>query len=146
MDRFPEQLREHFAAPRHVGEPAGGVHRRGEARNAACGDHVVLYLQVGAPAPAPAVDGGAPAAPDPSSPVVRPAAPVVAAGFRARGCPVAMATASAACELLPGLPADEALPDALVERFEHRFGPPRPAHRHALALVVEALRAAAPPP
>jgi len=124
MERLPDHLRGHFDAPRHVGEPEGGAHLRGEARNAACADHVVLYLRLGVPTPGSI-------------------STVEAAGFRARGCPVAMATASAACEVLPGLTADAALPEALAARFEQRFGAPRPMHRHALSLVVEALRAAA---
>jgi hypothetical protein len=55
-----------------------------------------------------------------------------------------MATASAACSLLAGLAADEALPETLARRFDERFGAPRPAHRHALLLVTSALRALQP--
>ena len=123
MTRLPEHLRAHFDRPEHVGEPAGGADLRGEARNAACGDHVVVYVQREAES-------------DPAR--------VRAAGFRAQGCPAAMATASAACSVIEGLAADAALPDAAARRFEARFGPPRPAHRHALALFAEALSALRP--
>ena len=43
MRNFPEHLRDHVRNPRHAGEPTRWD-RRGEARNAACGDHVVVYL------------------------------------------------------------------------------------------------------
>ncbi len=125
MDRLPDALREHLQQPRNVGEPDGGADLRGEARNAACGDVVVLFLKLGA---------ASAAMPGP------PARLIVEAGFLAQGCPASMTTASAACELLPGLPADESLPDALEQRFLERFGTPRPAHRHAMGLVREALR------
>jgi hypothetical protein len=165
VERLPESLREHFLSGRHVGEPAGGAHLRGEARNQACGDHVILYLRLG---PEPS---GAPG----SAGSVGAAGSIVAAGFRARGCPVAMATAAAACAALEGLEAvapgsssasgvsgasgasadtgiavnagladNEALAERCVRRFEELHGVPRPAHRHALALVAEALRAALP--
>jgi len=119
MRDFPEHLAEHFSRPRHVGEPQGGSDLRGEARNPGCGDLLVVYLRLD-----PAGSGA-----------------VAAAGFRAQGCPAAMATSSAACELLPGLSADASLPAALARRFEQRFGTPRPAHRHALALFTAALAA-----
>jgi NifU-like protein involved in Fe-S cluster formation len=115
MRDFPEALRAHFDAPHHVGEPPGGADLRGEARNPACGDHLVIYLAL--------ADGR-----------------VKGAGFRAQGCPAAMATASAACELLEGLPADGSLPEALEPLFAERFGAPRAAHRHALLLSVSAVR------
>ena len=119
-DALPPTLRAAFEAARHVGPPAG-ADRRGEARNEACGDVVVIWL-------ATAEEGEARV--------------VCAAGFKAQGCPAAMATAAAACELLPGLRADEALADELARRFEAHFGAPKPAHRHALALVEQALRSA----
>ena len=119
-DALPPALRDAFDAARHVGPPPG-ADRRGEARNEACGDVVVLWL-------ATAAEGEAR--------VVR------AAGFKAQGCPAAMATAAAACEVLPGLRADASLAEGLSRGFEARFGIPRAAHRHALALVVEALRTA----
>ena len=122
--RFPEHLRQHFERPERVGEPEGGADRVGEARNAACGDRLVVYLRC---EPAP---GGAER--------------VAAAGFRAQGCPAAMATASAACSVISGLAADERLPAALAARFEQHFGAPAPAHRHALALFSEALSALRP--
>jgi NifU-like protein involved in Fe-S cluster formation len=121
MRDFPESLRRHFEAPGRVGEPEGGADRVAEARNAACGDHLVLYLRLRAGA-------------------------VAAAGFRAQGCPATMATAAAACEALEGLPADAALPQALRARFVEDHGAPPPAHRHALALVMQALAAAGPAP
>lgn len=119
-DALPTALRECLLGTRHVGPPPGGAARRGEARNAACGDVVVLWLAV----------EGEPA-------VVR------AAGFKAQGCPAAMAAAAGACEVLPGLAADDTLAQALAAAFVGRFGPPRAAHGHALALVVEAVGVAA---
>ena len=127
MQPFPDHLREHFERPRNVGEPEGGADLRGEARNAACGDHLVVYLRLEARA-----GGGAAAR------------AIAAAGFRAQGCPAAMATASAACGELAGLAVGPSLPEELARRFEARYGAPRPAHRHALALVAEALGALAP--
>lgn len=126
VERFPDHLREHFQAPRHVGEPPGGADLRGEARNPACGDHLVVFLKL-----AP-VAGGRAEGP----------CRIEAAGFLAQGCPAAMATGSAACEVLIGLTADASLPQAIESRFEATFGPPRAAHRHALALVTEAVRQA----
>jgi nitrogen fixation NifU-like protein len=111
---FPEHLRRFFQQPGHVGEPRGGSDLTGEARNAGCGDHLVLYLKLS--------DGV-----------------VAEAGFRAQGCPATLATAAAACEVLAGMQADAALPDALVTRFVEAYDSPRPAHRHALALVRTAL-------
>jgi NifU-like protein involved in Fe-S cluster formation len=122
VDRFPEHLREHFHAPRHVGEPPGGADLRGEARNPACGDHLVVFLKL-----SPETDGPR---------------RVTAAGFLAQGCPAAMATGSAACEVMVGLEAGRALPQAIEQRFEAAFGSPAAAHRHALALVASAVQAA----
>jgi NifU-like protein involved in Fe-S cluster formation len=119
-DALPPALRAAFDAARHVGPPPGAA-LRGEARNAACGDIVVLWL-------ATVAEGDAH--------VVR------AAGFKAQGCPAAMVTAAAACEVLPGLQADATLADELARRFQERFGTPKPAHGHALALLCEAARAA----
>jgi len=116
-DALPPELRAVFDASRHVGAPAG-AQRRGEARNEACGDVVVIWLRVGAG------DAGAQL--------------VEAAGFKAQGCPAAMAAAAGACEVLEGLRADERLGERLSEAFCARFGAPRAAHRHALALVCEA--------
>ena len=70
-DSFPNALRECLLAGRHVGPPAPHA-RRGEARNPACGDIVVLWLEL---------ERGL----------------VKAAGFKAQGCPAAMATAAGAC-------------------------------------------------
>ncbi len=142
MERFPEHLRAHFDAPQHVGEPPGGADLRGEARNPVCGDHLVLYLRLAPPADrAASVPSASGTAPRPTAP----ARAIVAAGFKARGCPVAMATASAACSVLAGLVADASLPAAGTRLFEARFGPPKAAHRHALALVAEALATAVAP-
>lgn len=119
-DALPLALRRAFESARHVGPPAG-ADRRGEARNEACGDVVVIWL-------ATVEDGEA--------------RQVRAAGFKAQGCPAAMATAAAACDVLPGLRVDASLPEELARRFEAFFGAPKAAHRHALALVAEALRSA----
>jgi NifU-like protein len=115
MSRLPDSLRDHVTSPRNAGEPAGGFDLKGEAVNGACRDHLVFYLSR-----------------DESGSVAR-------AGFRARGCPAAMALGSAVTELLVGLPIDDALPDATVARYIDAFGEPAPLHRHALTLVQEAL-------
>lgn len=113
MPRLPEHLRPHFDEPARVGPPAGHD-RRGEARNAACGDHLVVYLDTR--------DGR-----------------VADAGFKAMGCPAFMAIAAATTDLLPGLAADATLPSAAVDAYRARHGAPAPVHRHALALVETAL-------
>jgi NifU-like protein involved in Fe-S cluster formation len=97
-EALPPTLREHFDRPRHVGAPEGAG-LRGEARNEACGDILVLWLRV----------GGSPAR-------------VEAAGWKAQGCPATLATASAACEVLPGLPADSSLPARLEGAHAAAFG------------------------
>jgi len=117
MSRLPQALREAFARTGCVGEPPGGAHRRGEARNAACGDVVVIWLRL--------ADGR-----------------IERAGFRAAGCPAALATAAAICELLQGRLAAPASELQLREDFTARFGDPAPAHNHALTLVLAALRPA----
>ncbi|HEX5011424.1 MAG TPA: iron-sulfur cluster assembly scaffold protein [Planctomycetota bacterium] len=116
---LPASLLAVFDASRHVGAPPG-AQRRGEARNEACGDVVVIWLRVGAG------EAGAQV--------------VEAAGFKAQGCPAAMAAAAGACELLEGLRADAGLGESLGASFRARFGEPRAVHRHALALVCEAVR------
>lgn len=120
MSRLPDALREHLLSPRNVGEPEGGCDHRGEALNGACRDHLVLYVGQ-----------------DANGLVQR-------AGFRARGCPAAMATASAVTELLPGLPVNDQLPQAAAARYVERYGEPAVLHRHALALVKEALAELSP--
>lgn len=115
MRRLPDHLQVHFDAPGRVGPPAEHD-RRGEARNPACGDHVVLYLDTG--------DG-----------VVRDA------GFKAMGCPACLAITAAATDLLPGMSAEAGLPSRAADAYRDRYGAPAVAHRHALALVVTALEA-----
>jgi nitrogen fixation NifU-like protein len=117
VSRLPDALLQHLREPCHVGEPDGGASHRGEARNAACRDLLVIYLRV--------EDGC-----------------VAAAGFKATGCPAVLGMSSAATELLPGLAADETLEDRLRERFVAAYGEPASLHRHALGLVTEALAAA----
>jgi NifU-like protein involved in Fe-S cluster formation len=117
---LPLALRRAFEAARHVGPPAG-ADRRGEARNEACGDIVVIWLATEAEGELRRVR---------------------AAGFKAQGCPAAMATAAAACDVLPGLRVEATLPEDLARRFEAHFGAPKAAHRHALALVAQAVRSA----
>jgi len=118
VSRLPEALREHLRHPGHVGPPPGpGALLQGEARNAACRDHVVIYLRRDA------------------------AGQVATAGFRATGCPAAIGTASAASVLLPGLAGSGAeLLAALRARFVAAHGEPAALHRHAWELVGEALR------
>jgi len=117
VNRLPERLLQHLREPRHVGEPAGGASHRGEARNAACRDLLVIFLRV---------EQGC----------------VAAAGFKATGCPAALGTSSAATELLPGLAPDATLPERLRERFVEAYGEPAAMHRHALSLVMEAVEKA----
>ncbi len=117
VTRLPDELLQHLREPRHVGAAPGGETHRGEARNAACRDHLVLSLRV--------EDGV-----------------VASAGFKAHGCPAAIGTGSAAAQLLAGLPHDASLPEAARARFVERYGEPAALHRHALALVVEALGSA----
>lgn len=117
VSRLPDELLAYLREPRHVGEAAGGETHRGEARNAACRDHLVLSLRV--------EDGL-----------------VLSAGFKAHGCPATLGTGSAVTELLTGLPWDAALPEAARARFVERYGEPARLHRHALTLVTEALGAA----
>ena len=62
---------------------------------------------------------------------------VVAAGFKATGCPAVLGMSSAATELLPGLAADATLPDCLRGRLVEVYGEPAAMHRHALSLVTE---------
>lgn len=113
--RLPDELRAHLLEPVNPREPAR-VDRRGEAHNPICRDHVVLYLQL---------DG------------LR----IEDAGHRATGCPVAMAYASAATELLLGRELSADLPATILVELEERFGEPNAAKRHAPALVGEALGA-----
>ncbi len=119
MPRLPDYLQVHFDAPGRVGPPATGFDRRGEARNPACGDHLVLFVHT---------DDGF----------------VREAGFKAMGCPAFMAIAAAATELLPGLAADAALPDRAARAYRERYGELAPMHRHALALVEASLASLAP--
>jgi len=114
MNRLPEALLQHLRDPRHVGEPVGGATHRGEARNPACRDLLVIFLHV---------EGGC----------------VAGAGFQATGCPAALGMSSAATELLPGLAAEETLPERLRERFVEVYGEPEAMHRHALNLLMEAV-------
>lgn len=120
MSRLPEHLLDHLRNPRNVGEPSGEPIFRGEARNPACRDHLVLWFTVA---------GGA----------------VTAAGFRAAGCPACLAYGSASTEVLVGLPAGPGLAAAAEAALTERHGPPPGLHRHALKLVAEALTAAAAP-
>lgn len=114
MSRLSDALRQHVLQPVGAGEPAGGHDHRGEARNAACRDHLVLYW---------AEDQGQ----------------VARAGFRARGCPATLAYGSVAAEALPGLPSGEGLAQRLRAAVVARYGEPAALHRHALALVDEAV-------
>ncbi len=100
-----------------MGPPDGGPSAKGEARNAACRDFLVLYLR-------------------------QEAGQVAAAGFKATGCPAVMGMGSAATELLPGLAWGPGLAAELRQRFVERYGEPGALHRHALALVEEAVTSA----
>jgi len=115
VSRLPDSLRAHLLEPCNPGEPAR-VDRRGEAHNPICRDHVILYLQLDRP---DAADG----------------ARIEAAGFRATGCPAALAYASAAIEWLDGRTLDASLSGALRDALKECFGEPGAARGHALALV-----------
>ena len=114
MSRLPDALLAHLRDPRNVGQAPGGQTHRGEARNAACRDHLVLSLRV---------EGGQ----------------VVSAGFKAAGCPATLGMGSAVTELLPGLECGPGLAERLRSRFIDAYGEPAALHRHALAMVAEAL-------
>ena len=120
MSRLPDSLRAHLLEPCNPGEPAR-VDRRGEARNPVCRDHVVLFVQLDAPADSERAPGAAPR--------------IEAAGFRATGCPAAMAYASAATEWLGGRTLDAGTAAALRDALLERFGDPGAARRHALTMV-----------
>jgi nitrogen fixation NifU-like protein len=113
MSRLPDELLAHLREPRHVGEPVG-YELRGEARNAACRDHLVFYLRT---------EEGR----------------IAEAGFRATGCPAVIGMGSAMTELLTGLALDVSLPEQARARYVERYGQPKVLHRHAMSLVTEAL-------
>ena len=112
---YNEIVLDHFRNPRNAGElpDANAV---GEDRNPVCGDHMKLMLRI---------DGGA----------------VSAARFLTRGCGAAIATSSAATELLIGMPIDDA---AKLERadFVDAVGGLPKSKVHCSVLAAGALRKA----
>lgn len=139
MSRLPDSLRAALEHTTRVGEPPGGAHARGEARNEACGDVVVVWLQwEGEDGEATTRDAGA-ADGERSGPPPR---RVARAGFKAQGCPATMATLAGLCEVIEGLALEGAWERTLRAEFARRFGESPPAHGHALQLGLQALRAA----
>lgn len=112
---YNETVLDHFRNPRNAGElpDANAV---GEDRNPVCGDHMKLMLRI---------DAGA----------------VAAARFLTRGCGAAIATSSAATELLIGMPVDDA---ARLERadFVDAVGGLPKSKIHCSVLAAGALRKA----
>ncbi|RKY16858.1 MAG: hypothetical protein DRQ55_17095 [Planctomycetota bacterium] len=115
MTRLPDVLIDHIRNPRNVGRPDGERVFTGVATNAACRDHLVLYLLTD--------DEGA----------------VARAGFKATGCPACLAMGSASTELVRGLAFEPGLPARAEAAWHEAFGEPAGLHRHALSLVREAL-------
>ncbi|TAJ07718.1 MAG: iron-sulfur cluster assembly scaffold protein [Planctomycetota bacterium] len=115
MPALPDALNQHFRAPRHAGSLAGGA-RRGAAQNAACGDDLVLELELAA-------------------------GRIADAAFRARGCSGVIAVADVLCERVRGLSPAEALALDLARAIDELGGLP-PARRHALEVCRRALEQA----
>jgi NifU-like protein involved in Fe-S cluster formation len=115
MSRLPAALEHFFRQPRHAGALADPS-TRGEGRNAACGDHLVLELRV--------VAGR-----------------IERAGYQARGCSGVIAVADLLCEHLSGLEPAAALAFDLSAAVERAGGLP-PTRRHALQVCRRALEQA----
>jgi isocitrate dehydrogenase (NAD+) len=115
---YSKAFLDHLESPRGRGDLPGATHR-GEAVDATCGDRLGLDLEVA---------GGV----------------VVAARFRAEGCPGALAAGSAIAALLPGRQAR--LGAVTAAEVEEALGGVPSAKRHALRLATEALRAAVASP
>lgn len=113
MKSFPEKIREHFLAPRNVGELEEAT-GRAEARNDACGDRLVVTARVAGGR----VDGIA---------------------FRASACSAVIAVASLATEAARGL-APEAARRLDVGELVRAAGGLPPGKGHAVELVGRALR------
>ena len=112
---YSEQVMDHFANPRNVGEieNADGV---GEVGNAKCGDIMKIYLKI---------DDGV----------------VTDAKFNTFGCGAAIATSSMATEMIKGKTIDEALQLTNKAVAEALDGLP-PVKMHCSVLAEEGVRMA----
>jgi len=115
MPQYSEQVLDHFAHPRNVGElpDANGV---GTVGNPVCGDIMKMYIKV--------EDGI-----------------IVDARFQTFGCGAAIATSSIATELIKGKSVEEALRLTNKAVAEALGGLP-PVKMHCSLLAEEAVRAA----
>lgn len=112
---YNEIVLDHFRNPRNAGE-LPGANAVGEDRNPVCGDHMKLMLRI---------DGGV----------------VSAARFLTRGCGAAIATSSAATELLIGMPIDDAAGLDRADFVDAVGGLPK-SKVHCSVLAAGALRKA----
>jgi nitrogen fixation protein NifU and related proteins len=115
---YSSVAQEHFHNPRRVGPLPGATHQ-GTAGVPGAGPYVVLWLRVG--------EDGAEAV-------------VKAAAYRTFGCPAAIASASALCELAEGKGVADALSITEADLTEALGGLPE-GKDHCPRLAVEALRA-----
>ena len=112
---YSPKVLEHIENPRNVGEIADAT-ALGEATNPVCGDLLHLYLKV--------ADGR-----------------IVAATFKAHGCPPTIAASSALTEVITGLTLNEAR--ALAPRdITHALESLPRNKEHCSVLAIDALRAA----
>jgi len=112
---YSAKVLDHLENPRNVGEMNDATNR-GEAENPVCGDVLHLYLKLEA-------------------------GTIVAASFKAKGCPPTLAASSALTELITGLPLSEALglkPADIASALDNL---PR-NKEHCAVLAIDALRAA----
>ena len=112
---YNEKVMDHFANPRNVGEiaDADGV---GEVGNAKCGDIMRVYLRI---------EGGV----------------ITDAKFKTFGCAAAIATSSAATEIVRGMTLERAL--ALTNKeVVDSLGDLPPAKIHCSVLAEEAIKSA----
>lgn len=112
---YSAKVLDHLGNPRNVGEMTDAT-TRGEADNPVCGDLLHLYLRI---------DSGT----------------IVAASFKARGCPPTLAASSALTELITGLPLSAA---RLLKPQDVTFAlDALPRNKeHCSVLAIDALRAA----
>ena len=112
---YSENLKDHLANPRHVGEMKD-ADVRAEQMNPVCGDRLSLFMRF--------EDGR-----------------IVAATFLAYGCAPTLACGSALAEMIHGMTVEDA---ALISREDltRSLGGLPQRKRHAAALAIETLRAA----
>ncbi|HEX8175471.1 MAG TPA: iron-sulfur cluster assembly scaffold protein [Pyrinomonadaceae bacterium] len=112
---YSDNLKDHLANPRHVGEMAG-ADVLAEQMNPVCGDRLSLFMRLR--------DGR-----------------IMAASFLAYGCAPTLACGSALAEMIHGMTVEDA---ALITREDltRSLGGLPQRKRHAAALAIETLRAA----